>query len=59
MDSKSHLRLDPMGLVGTPVPDIPGEHTASDLVNGPIKIRGTKAKPGSSNEFLLHQGAIS
>lgn len=48
-----------MGLVGTPVPDIPGEHTASDLVNGPIKIRGTKAKPGSSNEFLLHQGAIS
>lgn len=34
-----------MRLVGNPVSDIPGQSRASDLVNGPIKIRGTKAKP--------------
>lgn len=45
MESKGHLRFDPMGLIGTTVPDIPGQPRASDLVNRPIKIRGTKAKP--------------
>lgn len=45
MESRDLLRLDAVGLVGTPVPDIPGQPRASDLVNGLIKIRQTKAKP--------------